>query len=172
MAPDVVLIDLQPGLDVNDLVELSSPGQDERGPALVVLGAVAADARLPAELAGRSWGYLPRDAGGEQIVAAVHAVGAGLIALDPGLSAHLLAHDAAPRPPSSTDGGDELTTRERQVLQLVAEGKSSKEIAAMLKLSIKTVESHRGQIMERLGVHDVTGLVRFAIRVGLVSPDA
>ena len=65
-----------------------------------------------------------------------------------------------------------LTARQREILQLVAEGKSSKEIAAMLELSIKTVESHRGQIMERLGVHDVTGLVRFAIRVGLVSPDS
>jgi len=65
-----------------------------------------------------------------------------------------------------------LTTRQREILQLVAEGKSSKEIAVILDLSIKTVESHRGQIMERLGIHDVTGLVRFAIRVGLVSPDS
>jgi DNA-binding NarL/FixJ family response regulator len=65
-----------------------------------------------------------------------------------------------------------LTTRQREILQLVAEGKSSKEIAALLDVAVKTVESHRGQIMERLGVHDLTGLVRFAIRVGLVSPES
>ena len=65
-----------------------------------------------------------------------------------------------------------MTTRQREILQLVAEGKSSKEIASLLDLSVKTVESHRGQIMERLGVHDLTGLVRFAIRVGLVSSES
>jgi DNA-binding NarL/FixJ family response regulator len=62
-----------------------------------------------------------------------------------------------------------LTPRQRQTLQLIAEGHSTKEIAQELGLSIKTVETHRAQLMERLDVHDVQGLVRYAIRVGLVS---
>jgi DNA-binding NarL/FixJ family response regulator len=64
-----------------------------------------------------------------------------------------------------------LTSRQRQILQLIAEGHNTKEIARDLSISIKTVEAHRAQLMERLGIHDVAGLVRFAIRTGLVSLD-
>src|SRR5262249_37156845 len=73
------------------------------------------------------------------------------------------------------EGGDQpgpldaLTDRQREILQLIAEGKSTKEIAQILDLSVKTVETHRMRIMERLDIHDVPGLVRFAIRAGLVS---
>ena len=66
---------------------------------------------------------------------------------------------------------DVLTSRQREILQLVAEGKSTKEVAQLLDVSAKTVETHRGQIMERLGIHDLAGLVRYAIRTGLVSSD-
>jgi DNA-binding NarL/FixJ family response regulator len=64
-----------------------------------------------------------------------------------------------------------LTPRQRQILQLVAEGASSRTIARRLELSVKTIESHRAQLMERLGIHDVAGLVRFAIRAGLVRAE-
>jgi DNA-binding NarL/FixJ family response regulator len=64
-----------------------------------------------------------------------------------------------------------LTPRQREILQLVAEGKSTKEVASLLTLSIKTVEAHRSQIMDRLDIHDLPGLVRFAIRTGLVASD-
>jgi len=63
-----------------------------------------------------------------------------------------------------------LTPRQRQVLQLVAQGKKSKEIAGQLKISVKTVEMHRTQLMESLGVHNIAGLVRYAIRMGLIAP--
>jgi DNA-binding NarL/FixJ family response regulator len=66
---------------------------------------------------------------------------------------------------------DVLTARQREVLRLVAAGKSTKEIAFVLKLSVKTVETHRAQIMERLGIRDVAGLVRYALRTGLVPPE-
>jgi RNA polymerase sigma factor (sigma-70 family) len=66
---------------------------------------------------------------------------------------------------------DRLTPRQREILQLIAEGRSTKEIAQTLGLSPRTVETHRAQLMERLGVHDVAGLVRFAVRMGLVQPD-
>jgi DNA-binding NarL/FixJ family response regulator len=65
---------------------------------------------------------------------------------------------------------DKLTPRQIEVLRMVAEGHRTREIAVRLKLSVKTVESHRGEIMKRLEIHDVVGLVRYAMRVGLVSP--
>ncbi len=65
-----------------------------------------------------------------------------------------------------------LTPRQREVLQLIAEGLSNKEIASRLDLSVKTVETHRTELMERLGIHGVAGLVRYAIRGGLVHPSS
>ena len=62
-----------------------------------------------------------------------------------------------------------LTARQREILSLIAEGKSTKQVALQLNISVKTVESHRAQIMERLNIHDVAGLVRYAIRTGLVK---
>jgi DNA-binding CsgD family transcriptional regulator len=66
--------------------------------------------------------------------------------------------------------GDPLSPRERQVLQLVAEGGTSKEVARKLGISLKTAESHRARIMEKLDIHDVAGLVRYAVRRGLIEP--
>jgi DNA-binding NarL/FixJ family response regulator len=66
---------------------------------------------------------------------------------------------------------DPLTSRQREVLQLIAEGRSTKEIAAALGVSVKTVEAHRAQLMQRLDIHDVAGLVRYAIRMGLADPE-
>jgi DNA-binding NarL/FixJ family response regulator len=66
---------------------------------------------------------------------------------------------------------EELTPRQREIVQLIAEGKSTKEIAFLLKISVKTVEAHRVQLMTRLGVHDVVGLVRYAMRMGFVPPE-
>ena len=66
---------------------------------------------------------------------------------------------------------DLLTPRQREILQLVAEGKSTKEIAFALEISVKTVETHRAQIMERLNIHDVPGLVKYAMRTGLIPPE-
>jgi DNA-binding NarL/FixJ family response regulator len=64
---------------------------------------------------------------------------------------------------------ERLTPRQREILQLIAEGHTTKQIAEILKVSVKTAETHRAQLMNQLNIHDVTGLVRYAIRVGLVS---
>jgi len=65
-----------------------------------------------------------------------------------------------------------LSMRHREILQLIAEGQTTKDVPQGLNLSVKTVETHRAQLMERLEIHDVPGLVRFAIRVGLIQPDS
>ena len=64
-----------------------------------------------------------------------------------------------------------MTPRQREILQLIAEGYTTKEIARTLQISVKTVGTHRAQLMERLDIHDIAGLVRYAIRTGLISPE-
>jgi DNA-binding CsgD family transcriptional regulator len=73
---------------------------------------------------------------------------------------------------SKSIGGQELTPRQREILQLIAEGHSTKDMAQRLAVSVKTIETHRMDIKHRLGIHDVAGLVRYAIRVGLITPDS
>jgi len=72
---------------------------------------------------------------------------------------------------SVIDPLERLTQRQREILQLIAEGQGTKEIAGILDVSVKTVETHRARLMETLDIHDVAGLVRFAIRSGLVTPE-
>jgi DNA-binding NarL/FixJ family response regulator len=96
--------------------------------------------------------------------------------LSPAISKHVvdayLDRDGKAKvPPAEGVPLDGLTPRQREILQLVAEGKSTKDVARLLNLSVKTVEAHRGQIMTRLEIHDLAGLVRYAIRTGLVSPE-
>ena len=138
---------------------------------VVILSMHAGEAYVAQALRAGVAGYLLKDAADDELALALKAVGRGDVYLSPQISRQLVDRyaQAAATEPDPLAG---LTSRQREILQLVAEGRSSKEIAGLLKLSIKTVESHRGQIMERIGVHDVTGLVRFAIRVGLISPEA
>jgi DNA-binding NarL/FixJ family response regulator len=75
-------------------------------------------------------------------------------------------------PAADAQAPERLTTRQREILQLIAEGRTTKEIAQMLTLSAKTVEMHRAQLMERLDIHDVAGLVRYALRTGIISGDS
>jgi two-component system, NarL family, response regulator NreC len=101
----------------------------------------------------------------DEVLRAIQTVSQGYTYLSPDAStvvakSFLATHDAAE---------PHLPPRERQVLQLVAEGKTTKEIASLLGISVKTAESHRMKIMERLGIHDTAGLVRYAIREGLIQ---
>jgi two-component system response regulator NreC len=104
---------------------------------------------------------------------AIQAVARGDAFFSPAI-AKIVLHESrrTDRPAKDPSPGDALTNREREILQLVAEGKSSPEIAKQLQLSVKTVEGHRGRIMAKLDVHHVAGLVRHAIRIGLVSADS
>lgn len=110
-------------------------------------------------------GYLLKDAIDRDLVAAVRAVAAGEGYLSPAVSEAVLSDYRR----HVNDPLDLLTSREREVLQLIAEGKTNKEIASILNLSVYTVDAHRGRIMEKLNVHSVSELVRFAVRAGLVD---
>jgi two-component system response regulator NreC len=110
-------------------------------------------------------GYLLKEAGDQDLLAAVRAVAQGQGYLSPAVSDAVLSDYRK----HVTDPIDLLTTREREVLQMIAEGKTNKEIATALGLSTYTVESHRGRIMEKLNLHSAGELVRFAFRNGLIS---
>ena len=99
----------------------------------------------------------------------IHAVALGESYLSPRIANHVVSGQVLAKADVTTDLR-RLTSRQRQILQLIAEGHSTKEIARKLGLSVKTIETHRANLMKRLGIHDVAGLVRFAIRTGLVTP--
>lgn len=114
-------------------------------------------------------GYLLKDAATVELELALTVVMKGEVYLSTGVSklvAEGFVREAEPANPAAS-----LTPRQREILTLVAEGNNTKEIAFRLGLSAKTVESHRSQLMERLDIHDVAGLVRFTIRTGLIKLD-
>jgi two-component system, NarL family, response regulator NreC len=110
-------------------------------------------------------GYLLKDSVADDLVAAVRAVAGGEGYLSPAISNAVLDDYRK----HVTDPIDLLSSREREVLQMLAEGKTNKEIAVILNLSVYTVDAHRGRIMEKLNVHSINELVRFAVRKGLVD---
>jgi DNA-binding NarL/FixJ family response regulator len=110
-------------------------------------------------------GYLLKDSIASDLLAAVRAVARGEGYLSPGVSDAVLNDYRR----HVTNPIDLLTSREREVLQMIAEGKTNKEIATILNLSVYTVDAHRGRIMEKLNLHSVNELVRFAVRNGLVD---
>ncbi|MGH8274203.1 MAG: response regulator [Gammaproteobacteria bacterium] len=109
-------------------------------------------------------GYVLKAQAAEDLVSAIRQMAQGGVYLSPGISEALVN---AYRDKSSL-APDPLTLRERQVLQLVAEGKTTREIAEILSLSVKTADSHRTRLMKKLGIHETAGLVRYAIRRGLI----
>jgi len=115
-------------------------------------------------------GYLIKDASTEELALALKAVARGETYLSPVISKGVIDNLIA-LSEGRSEPADILTPRQREILQLIAEGKSTKEIAAVLSVSVKTVETHRTQLMNRLDIHDIAGLVRYAVRTGLVTAD-
>ena len=111
-------------------------------------------------------GFVQKSQGCDDLVHAIEEVRDGRLYVSPGASQAIVDACATASP---TDGSN-LTPRERQVLQLVGEGRSTKQIAEVLRISVKTAEFHRGRLMKKLNVHDTANLVRYAIREGWIAP--
>jgi DNA-binding NarL/FixJ family response regulator len=120
--------------------------------------------------AGATGAVLKRSAGSE-LVTAVKAASRGESFFSPSMASMLLEDYRVRLQEDEPDDADMFTEREREVLQLVAEGKTNKEISDLLTVSIKTVQTHRAHIMEKLGAHDRTDLVRYAMRKGIITGD-
>ena len=169
LRPDIALLDVtMPGL--NGLEAASRLREASPATRVIILSMHANDAYVRTALKAGAAGYLLKSATAAELQAALQTVARGETYLSPAVSKQVVkgfvdstAHEASPL--------DALTTRQREILQLVAEGRSTKDIAQLLELSVKTVETHRAQIMERLDIHDLAGLVRYAVRAGLVSSE-
>lgn len=171
LQPDVIVMDLNmPKLNGVDATREIREKPD--APRVLILSMYDGEEYVrPAIRAGAS-GYLLKGSGLSDLVKAIREVAGGNAFFSPAV-AKILLQDSRGESSSSArkDPSDSLTKREREVLTLVGEGKSSPEIAKILGLSVKTIEGHRGRIMAKLGVHNVAGLVRQAIRIGLVSAE-
>jgi Response regulator containing a CheY-like receiver domain and an HTH DNA-binding domain len=166
--PDVLLMDIAmtglSGLEAAALVKKECPGVK-----VIILSMHANEEYVIQALRAGAVGYLLKDAASVELDLALKAAVAGQTYLSPAISRQVIVNYITRVgvivPP------DPLTPRQREILQLVAEGKSTKEIAFALEISVKTVETHRAQIMERLDIHDVPSLVKYAMRTGLIPPE-
>jgi DNA-binding NarL/FixJ family response regulator len=167
--PHLALLDItMPGLTG---IEVAARIQREQLPTKVIILSMHVDEEyvIRAVQAGIA-GYLLKTADPMELELAIRAALSGETYLSPGISKHIVT-DYVRRVGPGESLLDQLTARQREILQLIAEGKNTKTIAEDLKISVKTVETHRASLMDRLGVHDVPGLVRFAIRNGVIEPE-
>jgi DNA-binding NarL/FixJ family response regulator len=167
--PDVVLMDIKMA-GMNGLEATTRITRDHPGVRVVILSMYANEEYIIQALRAGASGYLLKDAGTAELEVAVRAAARGETYLSPAISRRMI-QDYLQIVGGEGGALEQLTPRQREVLQLVAEGHSIKEIAQILRVSAKTVETHRAQLMERLDIHDVAGLVRYAIRVGVVASD-
>jgi DNA-binding NarL/FixJ family response regulator len=164
LRPDVAVLDLgMPllnGIDAAREIARTSPQT-----RTILLTMHAEENFVLSSLQAGARGYLLKSRAAEDLVQAIKDVYRGEIYLSPGISEAVVDAFLKAIPPPT----EPLSDRERQVLQLIAEGKRTKEIATVLGISTNTAESHRSHIMEKLDIHDVAGLVRYAFRHGLLQ---
>jgi DNA-binding NarL/FixJ family response regulator len=170
LAPDAILLDITlPGL--NGLEVASRVAKIGAGTQILVLSMHTSPEYAARAFAAGASAYLNKDSAFDELATALEAIGAGRRYLCRAIDADQVA-EFERRAANGSAGLDGLTPRQRQILQLVAEGLGTRQIAEQLFVSVKTVETHRAHIMQRLDIHDVPGLVRFAIRHGLLPPES
>ena len=167
--PNLVLMDIAMA-ELGGLEALPRITKDFPGVKVIILSAHANEEYVIRALRNAAAGYMLKDAATAELEFAIRSVTEDKTYLSPSISRTVidsyLERVGGPLSPL-----EQLTSRQREILQSIAEGKNTKEIASDLDISFKTVESHRLQLMERLNIHDIPGLVRYAIRTGLVSSE-
>jgi DNA-binding NarL/FixJ family response regulator len=165
--PHIALMDIaMPGLNGLEALTRCKEFPKTR---VIILSMHATEEYVVQALRQGAAGYLIKDAAAGELTLAIRSILKGETYLSPSISRHVI-DTYLKRVGDKSGPFDQLTSRQREVLQLIAEGNNTKEIAFLLKLSVKTVETHRGHLMEKLGIHDIAGLVRFAMRAGLIPP--
>ena len=168
LRPDVVLMDLLMP-ELNGLDATARIVASDAAVRVVILSMSAAEEAVVPSLRAGAVGYLLKNVRPVELEMAIRAAARGETYLCSAVSKHVVDR-VFERTQAADALYDRLTPRQREVLQLVAEGRSSKEIAGRLSVSVRTAEAHRVQLMEALDIHDIAGLVRYAIRKGMVAP--
>ena len=163
--PDVVAMDLSMPL-LNGLEAARQMAAWDRPPRVILLTVHAEDRYVLEAIRAGVRGYVLKKQASADLVRAIREVSGGGVYLSPGISAAVVEAVRSSQPPTE----EPLTAREREVLQLVAEGKTTKEIAVLLGISVKTADAHRTRLMQKLDIHDIAGLTRYAIRQGIIQP--
>jgi DNA-binding NarL/FixJ family response regulator len=164
--PDVVLMDIAMP-DLNGLETTARASREFPEIRILILSMHSNEEYVLQALRAGAAGYMLKDASTQELADAVRIVREGGTYLSQAVSRYLA--DYVRRVDSEADPLERLSPRKKEVLRLIAEGKNTKEIAHELSISVKTVETHRAQLMAQLDIHDIAGLVRFAIRIGLVT---
>jgi two-component system response regulator NreC len=171
LKPDVIIIDIampqMNGLEAAKRIRKKLPDTK-----ILILSMYSHEHYIHDVLETGVSGYLLKDSSGRDIISAIHAAMSDETFLSPSISKVLVDTYRSPRKnASSTERYKQLSNREREVFQLIAEGHSTRQIADTLYVSISTIKSHRAKIMEKLGIETPVKLVHFAIQLGLVDPD-
>lgn len=166
LQPDIVLMDIAaPGMSGLEVLTESAK-RFPRVRVIVLTVHEAGEYALAALRAGAA-GYLPKSAASNELKEAIETVARGETYVSGDVAKRTVIDQA--RGSHDERLWEKLTPRQREILTLIVEGNSTRETARRLKISVKTVETHRAQVMERLNIHEVAGLVRFAIRLGLIK---
>jgi DNA-binding NarL/FixJ family response regulator len=163
--PDVAALDLSMPL-LNGLEAARQMAGWARGPRPILLTVHSEEQYVLAALRAGVRGYVLKKQAAGDLVRAIREVAAGNTYLSPGISGAVAEAIRSPGLPAV----DPLTAREREVLQLVAEGKTTKAIADILGVTVKTADTHRTRLMQKLDLHDIASLTRYAIRHGIIQP--
>ncbi len=164
-SPDIVVIDISmPSLNGLDAARELKRAAPKTKPLFLTLH--EEPEYLMQALRAGAKGYVLKNQAASDLIRAIHLVHRGEMYLSPGMSTAVVHAYLS----KSEIPADPITSRERQVLQLIAEGKSTRDIASLLGISAKTADSHRSRLMGKLDIHEVATLVRYAVRKGLVQP--
>ena len=166
--PDVAIIDvampLLNGIDATQQIVRRVPET-----RVLMLSMHADEAYVMRALQAGAIGYMVKDAAGKELLTAVEAVGAGRRYFSPAIEKLVQDEQGRPGGAGFADRYETLSTREREIFQLIAEARSNKEVAALLDISPATVETHRARILQKLDVHNIAEVVLYAVRRGIIS---
>lgn len=168
LKPDIILMDIaMPELNgLEATVRILKEFEDIR---IIMLSMYATEEYVLQALRAGASGYLLKNARGAELEEAIRTVASGSTYLSSKIANYVAEYIKNPEGESPLE---RLTSRQREILQLIAEGYTTRNIAAKLHISMKTVETHRANLMKQIDVHDIPALVRFAIRTGLITPEA
>ncbi len=172
LAPDVVVMDITMP-HMNGIEAASRIIKANRGTRVVALTMHTAEEYVYSLLKAGARGYVLKDSSPSDLIEAIRAVARGGTYLHPDVSVTVVNEYLKRPDPRARSGqpASALSHREREVLQLIAEGHTNKEIAAQLGLSVKTIEAHRTRIMDKLKIHNIAGLTRYAISRGIITAE-